>query len=417
MFTPNYNFDLLPTSYLFYEVGRRVSAYRHAHPETEVIRMDMGDVSLPLPPVVTEAMHAAVDEMGRAESFHGYAPEQGYEWLRALIAEYDYHDRAIDTVDIDDIFISDGAKSDLGNLTDIFGKGVRIAVPDPGYPVYVDANVLAGNAGRLIDGRWSGLVYLNCDADNGFKPRIPADGVCDVIYLCYPNNPTGTVLTREELKDWVEYARRNKALIIYDSAYMAYITTPGIPRSIYEIAGAETCAIEVRSFSKTAGFTGVRCGYTVVPRSLEFNAIDPLRTYPEMSLNRMWNRRQTTKFNGVGYVVQRGAASLYTPRGREAVTAYIDYYMNNARALREALLERGAQVTGGVDAPYVWFRPASAGDAANDSWQLFDRMLSELHISSTPGCGFGDLGQGWLRITGFNTADKTAEAIRRLKDF
>ncbi|MEZ3519263.1 MAG: LL-diaminopimelate aminotransferase [Muribaculaceae bacterium] len=407
MFIANQNFNRLPESYLFSDVARKIKDFREANPESKVIRMDIGDVSLPLPECVVEAMIRAAAEMGQSASFHGYGPEQGYHFLREAVAETDYRSRGIKGISADDIFISDGAKSDLANLGDIFGSGVRPAVVTPAYPVYIDSNVLAGRGGIPENGRWSGISFLPARPESAFLPPLPVDGVtADVIYLCYPNNPTGTVLSLDKLQKWVDYALANKSLIIYDSAYEAYISTPGIPHSIYEAEGADKCAIEVRSFSKTAGFTGVRCGYTVVPRSLEFTFIDGTKA----SLNRIWCRRQCTKFNGVGYVVQRAAEAIYTSEGREAIRRNVAYYMDNTTLLRSALLGIGADVVGGVDAPYVWFRPKSE----LDSWQLFDRLLHRAAISSTPGVGFGKEGDGWLRLTGFNTAALTSEACSRL---
>lgn len=407
MFTANLNFLRLPESYLFSEVGRRITEYKKENPDADVIRMDIGDVSRPLPSCVVDAIKDAASEMENPETFHGYGPEQGYEFLRMLIAEHDYNSRGITCIGPDDIFISDGAKSDLGNLGDIFGNNVRPGVVTPSYPVYIDANVLDGRGGVLSEGRWSGITYINAPQKAGFVPAVPADGQrADVIYLCYPNNPTGAVLTKEELKKWVDYAITHKSLIIYDSAYEAYISTPGIPRSIYEIPGAESVAIEVRSYSKSAGFTGVRCGYTVVPKSLKFTYADGTPA----DMNRIWCRRQSTKFNGVGYIVQKAAAALYSEVGQEAIRESVEYYMRNASMLRKCLKEIGAEVYGGIDAPYVWFRPAMAGD----SWTLFSHLLEKRWISSTPGVGFGREGDGWLRLTGFNTYEMTCRACERL---
>lgn len=407
MFTPNLNFTRLPESYLFSEVGRRIEQYKKTHPDAHVIRMDIGDVSRPLPSCVVEALKKASEDMGKSETFHGYGPEQGYLFLREIIAANDYQAKGIAGIEADDIFISDGAKSDLGNLGDLFGANVRPAIVSPAYPVYIDSNVLAGRGGQLVQGRWSGITYLPASESTMFTPRLPAEGTkADVIYLCYPNNPTGAVLDFEQLQKWVEYAKLHNSLIIFDSAYEAYISTPGIPRSIYEIPGADEVAIEVRSFSKTAGFTGVRCGYTVVPRSLRYTFVDGTRA----DLNRMWCRRQSTKFNGVGYIIQKAAAALYTEEGRQAISESVGYYMRNAGMLRSALIETGAQVFGGVDAPYVWFRPE--GDS--DSWKLFSDLLESSRISSTPGVGFGKEGEGWLRLTGFNTFELTEEACDRL---
>ena len=368
--------------------------------------MDIGDVSLPLPAPAIEAMHFALDEMGDSATFHGYGPEQGYPFLREAIAKGDYHDRGLSHIHPDDIFVSDGAKSDVGNMSDLFGPGVRVAVCDPAYPVYVDSNVIDGRAGVPVDGRWSKLTYLPCTPDNGFKPALP-EGDVDVIYLCSPNNPTGTAMTRDDLRKWIDYALSHGALIIYDSAYEAYVTEPDVPRSIYEVEGAERCAIEVRSFSKTAGFTGMRCGYTVVPEALKYKFSDG----SEASLRKMWRRRQCTKFNGAGYIQQRGAAALYSEAGRESVKANVDVYVANARLLRDTLVGCGCQVFGGVNSPYVWFR--APGDLT--SWQLFEKILREAHLTSTPGSGFGVTGEGFIRFTGFNTAENTREAARRLQ--
>lgn len=396
MFYANDNFTKLPESYLFSEVARRIATYKKDHPDSDIIRMDIGDVSMPLGKSVIDAMHKAVDDMGGCSSFHGYGPEQGYLFLRELIAGNDYNLRGISTIDADDIFISDGAKSDIGNLGDIFGEDMKICIAEPAYPVYIDANIL--------DGRKQNISLIKCRPENGFKPELPAEPA-DVIYLCYPNNPTGVALTVEELKSWVDYALQHKSLIIYDSAYEAYVRQPGIARSIYEVEGAEKVAIEVRSFSKTAGFTGVRCGYTVVPKSLDFTFPDGKRA----NLNKMWNRRQSTKFNGVGYIVQKAAAALYTPEGQEEIKDLTDCYMSNAGTLREALLKKGFEVVGGENSPYVWFR----GDGGKTSWEMFDYLLTTAEISSTPGSGFGHAG-GYLRFTGFNTPENTRRAIERL---
>lgn len=402
----NDNFEKLPESYLFSEVARRLAEYKGMHPEADVIRMDIGDVTLPIAPCVTEAMHRAVDEVGTAVGFHGYGPEQGYGFLREAIAEEDYKKRGID-IRSDEIFISDGAKSDLGNLGDIFSHDSIIAVADPGYPVYVDTTVMAGRGGeRDASGKWSKIVYLECNASNGFRPEVPTEHA-DVVILCSPSNPTGTVLSREELEKWVEYAIREKAVIIYDSAYEAYVRTPGIPHSIYEIDGARNVAIEVRSFSKTAGFTGLRCGYTVVPASLM--ATDGKGN--DVSLRKLWNRRQSTKFNGASYIVQRGAEALYTPEGRDSIRNNTDYYLENAVLIRNSMEQAGFTVFGGSDSPYVWIK----GRNGEDSWSLFKEMLEKYHISCTPGSGFGTEGEGYIRLTGFNSRENTLKAMSRLK--
>lgn len=400
----NDNFEKLPESYLFSTVARKLREYREAHPGVEVIRMDIGDVTLPIPDASIQAMHRAVDDMATKSGFHGYGPEQGYDFLRQAIADNDYAGRGIAA---DEIFISDGAKSDLGNLGDIYVEDSVVAVTDPGYPVYVDSNVIDGRGGKLVDGKWSNFVYLDCSERNGFKPT-PPQAHADVIFLCSPANPTGVAFTRDELKAWVDYAIQNNAVIIYDSAYCAYVTDPATARSIYEIPGARRVAIEVRSFSKTAGFTGLRCGYTVVPA-------DVCGTDPEgnkVPLRKLWLRRQTTKFNGASYIIQRGAEALYTPDGKAQVQDNVSYYLHNAEIIRLAMSEAGFKVYGGVDSPYVWVKSPKA----EDSWELFEQLLDKAHISCTPGVGFGSLGQGWIRFTGFNTTENTVEAMRRVTE-
>lgn len=400
----NDNFEKLPESYLFSTVARKLREYREAHPGVEVIRMDIGDVTLPIPDASIQAMHRAVDDMATKSGFHGYGPEQGYDFLRQAIADNDYAGRGIAA---DEIFISDGAKSDLGNLGDIYAEDSVVAVTDPGYPVYVDSNVIDGRGGKLVDGKWSNFVYLDCSERNGFKPT-PPQAHADVIFLCSPANPTGVAFTRDELKAWVDYAIQNNAVIIYDSAYCAYVTDPATVRSIYEIPGARRVAIEVRSFSKTAGFTGLRCGYTVVPA-------DVCGTDPEgnkVPLRKLWLRRQTTKFNGASYIIQRGAEALYTPEGKAQVQDNVSYYLHNAEIIRLAMSEAGFKVYGGVDSPYVWVKSPKA----EDSWELFEQLLDKAHISCTPGVGFGSLGQGWIRFTGFNTTENTVEAMRRVTE-
>lgn len=406
MFKINDNFCRLPESYLFSEVARRINAFKEANPEADVIRMGIGDVTLPLCPAAIEAMHKAVDDESRTETFHGYGPEQGYPFLRDAIAENDYRARGIN-IAADEIFVSDGAKSDTGNIGDLLAADNVVALTDPVYPVYADTNVMAGRAGELnADGSWSRLVYLPVTAANNFEPALPSRHV-DVIYLCYPNNPTGTALTRSQLQKWVDYARREGALIMFDSAYEAFIHTPDVPHSIYELPGAEEVAIEFRSFSKTAGFTGVRCGYTVVPKALKAKDGEG----NEVSLNRLWNRRQCTKFNGASYISQRGAAAIYTPEGRRQATEAVEYYMTNARVLREGLAEADFKVFGGVDAPYVWLK--TPGDMS--SWEFFDLLLEKAGVAGTPGSGFGPAGEGYFRLTAFNTHENTLRAIERIK--
>lgn len=400
----NDNFRLLPKNYLFTEVASRIHDFRKQNPEMEIIRMDIGDVTLPLPPVVVQAMHEAVDDFAQAETFHGYGPEQGYEFLRRAIADGDYRSRGIN-ISPDEIFISDGAKSDLGNLGDLLSADCKVALTDPGYPVYADSNVIDGREGQPGAGGFSGFEYLDCTAASGYKPSLPA-GHPDVVYLCYPNNPTGVALTRDEMQAWVDYALENSVLIIYDSAYEAFIRGEGMPRSIYEIEGAAKVAIEVRSFSKTAGFTGLRLGYTVVPEELKARYSDG----SVASLHDMWRRRQTTKFNGAGYVAQRGAEALYTPQGRRGLRENIDIYMGNARIIRESLEKCGFGVTGGLDSPYVWAR----SESGRSSWEIFERLLRGAGVSSTPGSGFGRCGEGCVRLTGFNSRENTLRAMERI---
>lgn len=403
----NDNFEKLPESYLFSEVARRLNEYKAAHPEADVVRMDIGDVTLPIAGCVVSAMHRAVEDMADAATFHGYGPEQGYSFLRDAIAAADYQSRGIG-IDADEIFISDGAKSDLGNLGDIYSSDSIVAVADPGYPVYVDSAVMSGRGGdRLPDGRWSRIVYLECNAENGFRPAVP-DVHADIVILCSPSNPTGAVMTREDLREWVDYALREKSLIIFDSAYEAFVRNPSLPRSIYEIEGAEKVAIEIRSFSKTAGFTGLRCGYTVVPKALTGTDASGR----EVSLGKLWNRRQCTKFNGAGYVVQRGAEALYSSEGRESVRNNIDYYLENAGIIRRSLSQAGYAVFGGEDSPYVWIK----GKNGESSWQLFGDMLEKYNISCTPGIGFGVSGDGYIRLTGFNSRENTLKAMKRICD-
>ena len=398
----NQNFLKLPGSYLFSEIARRLAAYTAEHPEAKMIRLGIGDVTRPLAPAVIEAMHKAVDEMGTFEGFHGYGPEQGYDFLREAIAKTDYAARGVD-IKPEEIFVSDGAKSDCGNIGDIFGTDNVVAVCDPVYPVYVDTNAMAGRAGDFREelGKWAKLVYMPCVEENGFTPEIPQEKV-DMIYLCFPNNPTGTVATKEQLKAWVDYANENKAVILYDSAYEAFITQDDVPHTIYEIEGARTCAIEFRSFSKTAGFTGNRCAYTVVPMELERDGA---------KLNALWNRRQCTKFNGVPYVIQRGAAAVYTEEGQRQIKETIAYYQENARVIREGLTAAGLTCFGGVNAPYIWLKtPDGMG-----SWEFFDKLLKEANVVTTPGAGFGPSGEGYIRLTAFGDADATKEAVARIR--
>lgn len=402
----NENYLKLRGSYLFAEIGRRVAAFKQRNPHARVISLGIGDVTRPLPRAVIESLHQAVDEMGRVETFKGYGPEQGYDFLIKRIIEYDYRSRGIE-LEEDEVFISDGSKCDTGNIQEIFGADNIVAVTDPVYPVYVDTNVMAGRAGNLDEsGKYDRIVYLPCNAENNFIPELPKQRV-DMIYLCYPNNPTGMTLPKSELKKWVDYARENKSIILYDAAYEAYIREEDVPHSIYEIEGAKEVAIEFRSFSKTAGFTGTRCAYTVVPKKV----MGYTQRGEAVPLNRLWNRRQTTKFNGVSYIVQRGAAAIYTEEGQKQVRELIDYYMANAAIIRQGLLEMGFQVFGGINAPYIWLKIPEG----MDSWTFFDKLLNEAHVVGTPGVGFGPSGEGYFRLTAFGSREDTREAIERLK--
>lgn len=382
----NENFLKLSESYLFTEIARKVNAYKEEHPKADVISLGIGDVTQPLAPAVIEALHKATDEMASAASFRGYGPEQGYDFLREAIVENDFHSRGID-IEADEVFVSDGAKSDTGNFQELLSADCVVAVTDPVYPVYIDANTMAGRE----------IIKLPCTAENGFVPELPSKHV-DVIYLCYPNNPTGTTLTKEQLKVWVDYAIRENALIFYDAAYEAYIQSEEVPHSIYDIADAKQCAVEFHSYSKTAGFTGIRCGYTVVPKTLR------------ASLNKLWNRRQSTKFNGTSYLAQRAAEAIYTPKGKTQIKTTIAYYMENARMMRKALTGMGFKVYGGTDAPYLWVSTPKG----MTSWEFFDWMLHSAHVVCTPGVGFGAQGEGYVRLTAFGTHENTEKALRRI---
>ncbi len=398
----NENYLKLPGSYLFSETAKRAQQSAAAHPERKLIKLGIGDVTRPLAPAVIAALHTAVDDMAVAETFMGYGPYEGYDFLRNLICKYDYQDRGVN-IEADEIFVSDGAKSDCGNIGDIFGVDNVVAVCDPVYPVYVDTNAMAGRAGDCgPDGMWSKLIYMPCLKENGFVPQVPKERA-DIIYLCFPNNPTGATATKEQLNAWVEYALKNDSVILYDSAYEAFITDPDIPKSIFEIPGARECAIEFRSFSKTAGFTGLRCAYTVIPKTLKRGGV---------SLHDMWFRRQSTKYNGVPYVVQRGAAAVYSPEGRVQVRDTIAYYQNNARIIREGLQRAGFTVYGGVNAPYIWLEtPNGMG-----SWALFDLLLDQAGVATTPGAGFGPSGEGYIRLTAFGDTAAAKEAVERIKN-
>jgi LL-diaminopimelate aminotransferase len=401
----NEHYAKLPASYLFPEIGRRVRAYQAAHPDAKVIRLGIGDVTEPLAPAIIQAMHAAVDEMGARETFKGYGPEQGYDFLVEAIREHDYKARGVDLA-ADEIFVSDGSKCDSGNVQEIFAAGAKIAVTDPVYPVYVDSNVMAGRTGAAgADGRYPGLVYLVGNEANGFQPSPPTEPV-DFVYLCSPNNPTGTVATRAQLEAWVAWAKRNDTVILFDAAYEGYISDPSLPRSIYEIEGAKEVALELRSFSKRAGFTGVRCAFMVVPKAVMGTANDK-RT----SLNALWARRHTTKFNGASYIVQRGAAAAYTKEGLAQTSAQIAFYMENAKLLRDGLGSAGFTMFGGVHAPYIWLRTR---DHAT-SWEFFDTLLTKAQVVGTPGAGFGPGGEGYFRLSAFNSRANVEEAISRIK--
>ena len=401
----NEHFLKLPNNYLFSDIAKKVNAFKVSHPKTDLIRLGIGDVTRPLPQASIEAMHKAVDELANKETFHGYGPEQGYDFLIDAVIRNDYAPRGV-YLEPGEVFISDGAKSDTGNIGDILRHDNSIGVTDPIYPVYIDSNVMCGRAGILEDGRWSNVVYLPCLSENNFVPEIP-DRRIDILYLCYPNNPTGTVISKAELKKWVNYALENDTLILYDAAYEAYIQDPDIPHSIYEIKGAKKVAIEFRSFSKTAGFTGVRCGYTVVPKELTAATLEGER----IPLNRMWNRRQCTKFNGTSYITQRGAEAIYTPEGKKQVKAIIQYYMANARIVKEALESTGLKVFGGENAPYLWVK--TPGEV--NSWKFFEQMLYEANVVGTPGVGFGPSGEGYIRLTAFGERADCEEAMKRIR--
>lgn len=401
----NEHFLKLQSNYLFSDIAKKVNSFKVTHPKQKIIRMGIGDVTQPLAPAVIEAMHKAVDEMASRETFHGYGPEQGYPFLIDTIIKNDYESIGV-SLEPCEVFISDGAKSDCGNIGDLLRHDNSIGVTDPVYPVYIDSNVMAGRTGTWENGTWSDVVYIPCTAENKFIPELPSRRV-DIIYLCYPNNPTGTTLTKEELKKWVNYALANDAIIMYDSAYEAYIQDPNIPHSIYEIKGAKKVAIEFRSFSKTAGFTGVRCGYTVVPKEVSATTLKGERVF----LNKLWLRRQCTKFNGTSYITQRGAEAVYSPEGKEQVRQTINYYMDNAQLMKEGLEACGLQVYGGENAPYLWVKTPDG----LSSWKFFEKLLYEVYIVSTPGVGFGPSGEGYLRLTAFGDHKDTIEAIQRIQ--
>lgn len=400
----NENYLKLPGSYLFSEIARRVEAYKSANPEANIIRLGIGDVTKPLPAAVIAGLHTAVDEMADEKTFKGYGPEQGYDFLLEKIIEFDFKTRGVDLA-ADEIFVSDGSKSDTANFQEIFSQNTKIAITDPVYPVYVDSNVMAGRSGTLgADGKWSDMVYIPCTAENGFVPQLPTEKV-DLIYLCFPNNPTGTTINKTELKKWVDYAKANQAIILYDAAYEAYIQEDDVPHSIYEIEGAKEVAVEFRSFSKNAGFTGTRCSYVVVPKQV----MGYTEAGEPVEINKLWNRRHCTKFNGVPYIIQKGAEAVYTEAGQAQIKALVEYYMNNAKMIREGVASTGIEVFGGINAPYIWLKTP----AGMDSWTFFDKLLNEVNIVGTPGVGFGPSGEGYFRLTAFGSKENTEEAIRR----
>jgi LL-diaminopimelate aminotransferase len=402
----NEHYLKLKSSYLFAEIDRRVKSFQAAHPDAKIIRLGIGDVTRPLPAAVVRALHDAVDDMARPETFKGYGPYEGYEFLTELIAAHDYGARGV-KIAVDEIFVSDGGKDDSACVQEVFAGDCTVALTDPVYPVYADSNVMAGRSGPAgDDGRYAGFVYLPCTAATKFAAPLP-DRPVDLIYLCYPNNPTGAVLTRADLARWVDYARAHQAVILYDAAYEAYIREPEVPHSIYEVEGAREVAIEFRSFSKTAGFTGTRCAYAIVPKDLQGRTAGG----EPVSINALWMRRQSTKTNGVPYIIQRGAAAVYSAEGQKQVRGLVDYYMENARIIREGLEAAGLTVHGARNAPYIWVQTP----AGLTSWQFFDRLLGEAHVVSTPGSGFGPSGEGYLRLTGFGSREQTEEAVARIR--
>ena len=408
MININENFLNLQDSYLFSTIAKKVAEFQKNNPDKRIIKLGIGDVTRPIAPKIIEAMHKAVDEMGNPDTFRGYGPEQGYEFLREKIVENDYKKRGVD-IKLDEVFVSDGAKCDCGNIGDILSIDNVVAITDPVYPVYLDTNVMAGRSGKYDEktGKYQNMIYIPATSENNFIPELP-ERVPDMIYLCFPNNPTGTTLSKKELKKWVDYAKANKSLILFDSAYEAFISEEDVPHTIYEIEGAKEVAIEFRSFSKTAGFTGVRCAYTVVPKELKAYT----KTGEEVSLNSLWNRRHGTKFNGVSYPVQRAAEAVYSEEGQKQIKENIAYYMNNAKIIKEGLKSAGYTVYGGINAPYIWLKVPDG----LTSWEFFDKLLTEANIVGTPGVGFGPSGEGYFRLTAFGTKENTEEAIERIKN-
>lgn len=402
MTTINKDYTKLRSSYLFSTIAKKVAAFSEANPDANIIRLGIGDVTRPLTPTIIKALHDAVDEMAAGDTFKGYAPDLGYEFLRKAIADNDYKKRGCD-IAADEIFVSDGAKSDSGNIQEIFGRDNRIAVCDPVYPVYVDTNVMGGRSGSFIEetGRWSDIIYMPCTKETGFLPKLPSE-VPDIIYLCFPNNPSGATITKDELQVWVDYAIKNGAIIIYDAAYEAYIKEEDVPHSIYECDGARECAIEIRSFSKNAGFTGVRLGFTVIPKDLKVE---------EVSLHSLWARRHGTKYNGAPYIIQKAGEAVYSEEGQKEIRGLVDYYMNNATYILNGLKEAGYEVSGGINAPYIWLKTPDG----MTSWDYFDHLLKDANVVGTPGSGFGPSGEGYFRLTAFGDYDKTVEAVDRIK--
>lgn len=408
MININENFLKLQDSYLFSTIAKKVAEFQKNNPDKKIIKLGIGDVTLPLAKTVVDAMKKASDDLAKKETFMGYGPEQGYDFLREKIVKEDYEKRGI-KIEKDEIFVSDGAKCDTGNIVDLFDADNKVAITDPVYPVYLDTNIMSGRAGKYDEktGKYENIIYMPCNKENNFEPSFPEE-VPDMIYLCFPNNPTGTVLTKNQLAKWVEYAKKNKSIILFDGAYEAFITEENVPHSIYEIEGAKEVAIEFRSFSKTAGFTGVRCGYTVIPKEVKGYTKDG----KEIMLNRLWNRRQCTKFNGVSYVTQRGAEAIYTEEGKKEIRENIEYYRENAKIIREGLTKAGFTVYGGVNAPYIWLKLPDE----IKSWDFFDKLLNEVAVVGTPGVGFGPSGEGYFRLTAFGSRENTIEAIERIKN-
>lgn len=400
----NDNFEKINESYLFSTIAKRVAEFQEKNPDKKIIKLGIGDVTKPLPKVCINAMKKAADELGKVETFRGYGPEQGYDFLRNAIVENEYKNLGITP---DEIFISDGAKCDCGNIVDIFSSDNKVLVTDPVYPVYVDSNVISGTTGKYINGKYENIIYVPMTEENNFKPELPKK-IPDIIYLCFPNNPTGTALTKEELKVWIDYAKENKSIILFDAAYCAFISEENIPKSIYEIKGAKDIAIEFKSYSKTAGFTGVRCGYIVLPKTVF--AYD--KNENKVGLNKLWNRRQCTKFNGTSYITQRGAEAIYTKRGQEEIKENIDYYKENAKIILDGLKEIGIKAYGGINSPYIWLKTPNN----MKSWDFFDMLLTKANVVGTPGEGFGKSGEGYFRLTAFGTRENTIEAIKRIKE-